>query len=321
MTKEELIGKVREVAERLGARTLSYKDFVRESGVSRYWLKRHCARWTDLCAAAGIAPYKHHGLTDEEIFIAMRDALDQLDEIGSRQEFARHFRYDLGVISGRWPDWGHALRALVDWALASDPGFRHFDKIERRLVYGPAPRHHFTGGGRGEAGVAIVSPQAGDAEEPHPNPLPHRVPDADIQLADPVPGAGSQVADPLGDAAPPDVAPAPVIGEIIAYRGIVYAPTNEAGVAMMFAVAAEALGFAIESARTVFPDCIALQRIAPGRYRRVRIEFEFASSNFRAHRHDPKGCDLVVCWEHDWPNCPVKVLELRKEIAKARKRA
>jgi hypothetical protein len=146
-----------------------------------------------------------------------------------------------------------------------------------------------------------------------------------LQVADPVPDAGLQVADPLGgppsaDAAP-DTAPAPVIGEIIAYRGIVYAPTNEAGVAMLFAVAAEALGFAIESARTVFPDCIALQRIAPGRYRRVRIEFEFASSNFRAHRHDPKGCDLVVCWEHDWPNCPVKVLELRKEIAKARKRA
>jgi hypothetical protein len=27
--------------------------------------------------------------------------------------------------------------------------------------------------------------------------------------------------------------------------------------------------------------------------------------------HDPKGCDLIVCWEHNWPECPLEVLELR----------
>jgi hypothetical protein len=35
--------------------------------------------------------------------------------------------------------------------------------------------------------------------------------------------------------------------------------------------------------------------------RRVRIEFEFRSKSFHDHGHDPAGCDLVVCWKHDWP--------------------
>jgi hypothetical protein len=106
---------------------------------------------------------------------------------------------------------------------------------------------------------------------------------------------------------------------VIAYRGIVFAPTNEMGVVMLFAVAAEALGFAIESAGIEFPDCIAWQRVAPGRYKRIRIELEYASSNFRNHRHDAKGCELLVCWQHDWLYCPVPVLDLKREVAKLRK--
>ena len=38
------------------------------------------------------------------------------------------------------------------------------------------------------------------------------------------------------------------------------------------------------------------------------------SRNFRDHGHDPAGCDVVVCWEHNWPDCPKKVLELRSAI-------
>ena len=30
------------------------------------------------------------------------------------------------------------------------------------------------------------------------------------------------------------------------------------------------------------------------RWRRVRIEFEFKSRNFREHGHDPDQCDLIV---------------------------
>jgi hypothetical protein len=29
-------------------------------------------------------------------------------------------------------------------------------------------------------------------------------------------------------------------------------------------------------------------------------------------------CDIIVCWEHDWPDCPIEVIELRDVIRKLR---
>ncbi|MCD6240597.1 hypothetical protein J7K27_03615 [Candidatus Bathyarchaeota archaeon] len=48
----------------------------------------------------------------------------------------------------------------------------------------------------------------------------------------------------------------------------------------------------------------------------VRVEFELYSSNFIG-RHDPKKCDLIVCWINNWENPPqnIKILEL-KEVHK-----
>jgi hypothetical protein len=69
----------------------------------------------------------------------------------------------------------------------------------------------------------------------------------------------------------------------------------------------------VERVQAGFPDCIAMQRVG-GKERRIRIEFEFRSSNFRAHGHPTNGCDWIVCWEHDWPAVPpnLKVVELRQ---------
>lgn len=73
------------------------------------------------------------------------------------------------------------------------------------------------------------------------------------------------------------------------------------------------LGFVVERVQTGYPDCEAKRRVSGrrGGFERVRIEFEFRSRNFN---HQPDGCDLVVCWEHDWPECPVEVLELESAI-------
>jgi hypothetical protein len=50
------------------------------------------------------------------------------------------------------------------------------------------------------------------------------------------------------------------------------------------------------------------------RWQRARVEFEFRSRNFRDHGHDATKCDLIVCWQHDWPDCPLEVIELRTVI-------
>ena len=44
----------------------------------------------------------------------------------------------------------------------------------------------------------------------------------------------------------------------------------------------------------------------------ITIEFELYSSNFVKHKHDPDKCDLIICWKHDWMECPknIDILEL-----------
>ena len=90
---------------------------------------------------------------------------------------------------------------------------------------------------------------------------------------------------------------------------------NEQGVVFLFGMLAQELGYVVEMVTTGFPDCEAKRRseMVDGR---TRIEFEYQSRNFHSHGHDPSGCDLVVYWEHDWPECPIGVLELRTAIRK-----
>ena len=47
----------------------------------------------------------------------------------------------------------------------------------------------------------------------------------------------------------------------------------------------------------------------------MRIEFEFQARNFRAHGHDAAQCDLIICWDDNWPDCPLDVLELKRAMA------
>ena len=92
-----------------------------------------------------------------------------------------------------------------------------------------------------------------------------------------------------------------------------YAPKNELGVVFLFAHVAKRLQFRIEEIRPAFPDCIAYRHAGESE-KEVRIEFEFKSSNFKAHGHSAKACDCIVCWHHDWPDIPngIEVIELKR---------
>jgi len=110
----------------------------------------------------------------------------------------------------------------------------------------------------------------------------------------------------------------PVYGPVVRARGFVYGPTNENGVVCLFGAMAEELGFLILKIQTAYPDCEAMRVLPGGRLTPVRIEFEYESRNFMTHMHDPAGCDLIVCWEHNWEDCPLEVVELKKAVSNQR---
>jgi hypothetical protein len=104
-------------------------------------------------------------------------------------------------------------------------------------------------------------------------------------------------------------------GPLLGFRALQHAPVNESGVIFLFGLMAEELGFIVDALRADFPDCEARRRVDGGAaWMPVRIEFEYVSRRFREHGHDPDGCDLIVCWQHDWPDCPVEVLELKTAV-------
>lgn len=108
----------------------------------------------------------------------------------------------------------------------------------------------------------------------------------------------------------------PEYGAPLNFRGLQHAPINELGVVYLFGMVSTDLNIIVESVQQAFPDCEAKRCVDEKRQRwqRVRIEFEFRSSHFREHGHDLDGCDLIVCWEHDWPDCPLEVVELRSAL-------
>ncbi|MBZ5507225.1 MAG: hypothetical protein LAO78_17335 [Acidobacteriia bacterium] len=106
----------------------------------------------------------------------------------------------------------------------------------------------------------------------------------------------------------------PIYGRPMVMGPMTYAPTNEGGVIFVFGMVAHQLGFAVKRIQSDFPDCEALREVGRNRWQLVRIEFEYESRNFLTHMHPVDGCDLIVCWNHNWPECPLEVLELQNVV-------
>ena len=102
----------------------------------------------------------------------------------------------------------------------------------------------------------------------------------------------------------------PVYGPPLLWPELAHEPTNELGVVFVFGMMARRLGFVVHRLQAGFPDCIAMREVAPGVWQRVRIEFEFESRNFLKHKHRKDKCDVIVCWKHNWKDCPLDVVEL-----------
>lgn len=115
------------------------------------------------------------------------------------------------------------------------------------------------------------------------------------------------------------------LGEPMDLEVMNYAPTSEQGVVALFSHFMGRIRghqfVKIEFIRLGFPDACAIEKEG-NTYSRKYIEFEFKASKFREHIKKPKHrdikCDYVVCWENDFPTCPVEVIELKSEISKAK---
>ena len=103
-----------------------------------------------------------------------------------------------------------------------------------------------------------------------------------------------------------------VFGSKLDFKSLSTAPTSELGVVYLFGVLHDTFDFKIESIQPGFPDCIARRQLSKNKWEELRIEFEYKSKAFLQHKHNPEEVDIIICWEHNWPNCPeeIEVIEL-----------
>jgi|GEM_PF-3447326 hypothetical protein len=101
-------------------------------------------------------------------------------------------------------------------------------------------------------------------------------------------------------------------GKPINFRQMIYSPLNEAGVVLLFSKIMGDLGIVYESSPLKGFDMVGRIQTAKG-LEQKHFEFEYKSSNFKAHGHDESLIDYIVCWEHDWRDCPkhIEIIELR----------
>lgn len=78
--------------------------------------------------------------------------------------------------------------------------------------------------------------------------------------------------------------------------GLLFEPEYEQEVIYFFSVFHRELGFPyIIKIRNEFSDAIVMDK----KKNIKKIEFEVRTSDFIQHKHDRKGCDIIVCWEND----------------------
>ncbi len=99
-----------------------------------------------------------------------------------------------------------------------------------------------------------------------------------------------------------------IVGDLIGKRGIVYAPVNTAGVLFLFSRLLDEFDMLVEE---VSADCdyIIARRRVDSVWERVTISLAYRSSDLNSG--SKISAELLICWFHDWPECPLKTFELK----------
>jgi hypothetical protein len=269
---------LRRIANELGTTSVSRTEFLMRSGVTEYKLKRLFGPYSRLVEAAGLVALKFGAArySNEQTIAEIARVLRLPNSKLTMSFFKRCAGMSLWVCERRFGGWFNALKATAE---TLDPE-RDAHLLARIRAYKRR---------RGKTSPP-AEPAAGETPSlPQP------------KAALPTPAIEREAVGEYGS----------LYSDVIHFRALDHAPVNEQGVVFLFGMICRDLGYVVQMLNTGFPDCEAMRQLRPGVWQRVRIEFEFRSRSFRRHGHDPQQCDLIVCWEHNWTDCPIEVQELK----------
>jgi hypothetical protein len=287
LSRKRFLERIAQIALELG-RAPSLAEFVSRTGVSKHSVTRDFSTWNRAVRAAGLKPaWFRKRLGQDKLLEDWGKAVRRNGAVPRRRWYQAHGKYDPITVEKRFGGWAGIPAAFLSFAEGRPQWSDVVLLVERALRW-----QHRSKSLPPLAAYRRNAPDQAGRELP-PSWLGGRAKTAFQTLHKPLAGR-------------------PFYGNPVNFRGMPREPVNEQGVILLFGMLAQELGYAVESVQGAFPDCEAKRRVAPDKWQRVQIEFEFESKNFPLHGHSVEKCDVIVCWRHNWKRCPedIEVLEL-----------
>jgi hypothetical protein len=337
-SKQQIVAALKAAARKLG-HTPTANELKRLAGISINQVRGRFRAYRIALHAAGLKP-DQSGLRVETAAL-LEDWARIVRQVGAvpvRWEYEKAGAYSSECFDKRFQGW---MKVPAAFTLAVDAGALGGDwaDVLEKIHHGPIPTKGGCKGLAKKREAARLAREARAIESPHPA---HRrvacqeTPVANPQILPPPLWGKKCVTDTMLAVFIAELAPTglhwitaacfprrplkdrPLLGAPMPLPAMAYEPVNVMGVMVLFSMLAQQLGFVIEAVQSGFPDCEAKIEVEPGRWQHFRIEFEYESLQFKKHGHDPSQCDLIVCWRHNWKNCPphIQVLELSKLVGR-----
>ena len=324
ITKEQILTAIQAAARKLG-RAPTTHELRRMAGIHHTSVRRHFSTYVAGVRAAGLEPSGcSFRVADAALLKDWGEVVRKLGAVPAKTEYERECRYSLSCFNKHFKRWSLIPAAFASCVQSGAlPG--DWSDVLEKIRKGPIP---VRGGGKWlkrhrEAAKQFYERTEREKDSSAGQPQTAQGLDVGPTLPPPLEGkkcvtvsmllvllaGGMGLSAQFSRRVLPD---RPLLGAPSQIPGLMHEPVNEMGVILLFGMVARQLGFIIESVQAGFPDCEAKLEVEPGRWQRVRIEFEYESRGFWEHRHDPRKCDVIVCWRHNWKQCPpeLQVLEL-----------
>lgn len=328
-TREQIIEEIKRIAKEMGSKSLREEEFERHSTIPLSTVRFHIGSWNRALKDAGLqVPGKSIDTTgkrepkhDDELLLDLLRLNEDSGEVPTLALIQEKGKYSDRHYRDRWKSIAEAF------ALAQEK----FPKKTKKVEIPISPEINLDT--HKERDLLVENEKTTSEpeipEEPQPEPQPETAVDVGVGMEMDVNGEVMKMnTNTKIKFIPQTIKPKKAIkkrrllGEALDFRGLRFAPINKDGVLYLFGMICHEMGFIIEAFREEFPSaegkrCLGIEgpdTTDQQTWEQVKIEFEYKSSDFQAHGFGADQCDIIVCWFHDWDDCPIEVLELKSTI-------